>query len=157
MRKLCVSMLIAVLAAIPAGDALAKKKAAAHQHVEGSVALPQPYPADGTCVYRAHRSLAATAGDSSNGYFGYTFEVDPKTVNKNFKLEVADGAGMDISFYSELGDPSDPTTAPSNLAFETPGPGGESGKVPAGYPIAFVCMTEGQNASFTYTAGKGVK
>ena len=155
MRKICVSMLIAAVAAIPAGDALAGK--GAHQHVEGSIALPQPYAADGTCIYRTHRSLAGTVGEPANGLVGFTIEIDPKTVNKNFKLEVADGTGMDISFYSDYGDPTDPTAAPANLAFETAGPGGESGKVPAGFPIAFVCMTEGTEASFTYTAGKGVK
>lgn len=146
-------MLIAALAAIPAGDALAGKKA--QQRVEGSISLPQPY-AEG-CIYRTHRSLAGTVGEPANGLVGFTIEIDPKTVNKNFKLEVADGSGMDISFYSDYGDPTDPTTAPANMPFETAGPGGESGKVPEGFPIAFVCMTEGTNASFTYTAGKGVK
>ncbi len=91
-----------------------------------------------------------------NEIVGYTFDVDPKTVNKPFKLEV-DGAGMDISFYADLGDITDPATAPANVGFETAGPGGESGVVPEGYPIAFVCMTEGAEAAFTYTAGKGVK
>ena len=92
-----------------------------------------------------------------NEIVGYTFDVDPKTFNKPFKLEVDGGAGMDISFYADLGDITDPTTAPANVPFATAGPGGESGLVPKGYPIAFVCMTEGAEAAFTYTAGKGVK
>jgi hypothetical protein len=98
--------------------------------------------------------LFTTFADQANGAVGYTFEVDPKTAGKPFRLKVSEGAGMDISFYSELGDPTDPTVAPANIPFETPGPGGEKGKVPAGFDYAFVCMTEGQNASFTYTAGK---
>jgi hypothetical protein len=64
---------------------------------------------------------------------------------------------MDISFYADMGDATDPATAPANYPYENPGPGGESGTVPAGYPIAFVCMTEGQNGTFSYAAGKGVK
>ena len=99
----------------------------------------------------------ALGADPLNGIVGYTFEVDPKTAGKRLVLEAADGAGMDISFYSDLGDPTDPTTAPTNVPFETAGPGGEKGTVPAGYPYAFVCMTEGNNAGFSYMAGKGVK
>jgi hypothetical protein len=148
--------MVAALVAAPLGVAQAGK--AAPQHVEGSIAVPQPMPADGTCVYRAQRSLMAQGGGSApNGTVGYTFDVDPKTAGKPFKLEVADGAGMDISFYTDLGDATDPTTAPANTAFETPGVGGEAGKVPAGFPIAFVCMTDGANSTFMYMAGKGVK
>lgn len=149
--------LIAALALAPAAQAAKKKGKPAHQHVEGTIALPQPYAADGTCIYRAQRSLVATAGYAVNGFIGYTFEVDPKTAGKPFKLEVSDGAGMDISFYSELGNPADPTSAPANMPFETAGPGGEKGTVPPGFPIAFVCMTEGADAGFSYMAGKGVK
>ena len=156
MKKLPVLALTFALAAIPAADAFAGKKAA-HQMVEGSIAIPQGGNAAATCVYRAQRTAYSAAGDGVNGIVGYTFEVDPKTVNKPFKLEASDGAGMDISFYADLGDPSDPTTAPANIPFEETGPGGESGIVPDGYPIAFVCMTEGTEASFTYMAGKGVK
>ena len=156
MKKLPVLALTFALAALPGADALAKK-APARQTVEGSIAVPQGGNAAATCVYRAQRTAYSAQGDSVNGVVGYTFEVDPKTFGKPFKLEVADGAGMDISFYSDLGDVSDPTTAPTNIPYEATGPGGESGVVPEGYPIAFVCMTEGAEAGFTYTAGKGVK
>ncbi len=154
MRKILVVAAVSVLAALPAAEAIAKKKAA-HQHVEGAIALP--HPSTEGCVYRTQRMLYGPLGASVNGIIGYTFEVDPRTAGKRFKLEVADGAGMDISFYSAVDNASDPSTAPSNLAFETPGPGGESGEVPPGFPYAFVCMTEGSQASFTYTAGSGVK
>ncbi len=125
--------------------------------VEGSITVPQGGNAAATCVYRAQRTGYIAAGDQINGVVGYTFEVDPKTVNKPFKLEASAGTGMDISFYMDLGDASDPTTAPANVPFETTGPGGETGIVPEGYPIAFVCMTDGAEGSFTYMAGKGVK
>ncbi|MGI8775593.1 MAG: hypothetical protein ACR2KQ_11425 [Actinomycetota bacterium] len=158
MKKLLILTLIAGLALAPAAQAgKKKKKKAAHQHVEGAIALPQPYAADGTCIYRTQRALVSTVGYDVNGFVGYTFEVDKKTAGKPFKLDVSDGAGVDISFYSELGDPSDPTTAPANMPYETAGPGGEKGKVPPGFPIAFVCMTEGSDATFSYMAGKGVK
>ena len=132
-----------------AGAAKSKK-----QTVKGTIAVPQPMPSDSTCIYRAQRALYTLVGKQTNGRVGYTFPVSKKTVGKPFKLTVSDGAGVDLSFYTDLGDPTDPTTAPANTSFETPGPGGEKGKVPAGYPYAFVCMTEGANASFTYTAGK---
>jgi hypothetical protein len=155
MKKLVV-LSLAVLLALPAfaGSATAAKKKAKPIVVEGSVALPQPYAADGTCFYRSQRAwMGLSGGAAPNGVFGYTFDVDPKTVGKKFTLEVSDGAGMDVVFYADMGDPTDPTVAPANTGYETPGVGGEKGTVPKGYPIAFVCMTEGSNAGFTYTAG----
>lgn len=156
MKKLIALSLVALIA-LPAfaGSAVAgKKKKSKPVIVEGSVALPQPYAADGSCIYRTQRTwMVLSGGAAPNGVFGYTFDVDPKTVGTKFTLEVSDGAGMDIQFYSEMGDPTDPTTAPANTGNETPGPGGEKGTVPPRYPIAFVCMTEGADATFTYTAG----
>lgn len=155
MKKLVGIAAAVLLVAAPVQSAFAAKKAPAHQHVEGSIAIPQGGNAAAACVYRTQRTLFASGGP--NEIFGYTFDVDPKTVGKPFKLEAGNGAGMDISFYADMGDVTDPTTAPANVAYENPGPGGESGTVPAGYPIAFVCMTEGVNGTFVYTAGKGVK
>lgn len=131
-----------------------KKKAAARQQVEGTVMIPQGGNAAATCVYRAQRTLYIAAGEQINGIVGHTFEVDPKTVGLPFKLEASDGTGFDISFYADLGDPTDPTTAPANMPYEETGLGGEEGTVPEGFPIAFVCMTDGTNGSFSYTAGK---
>lgn len=154
MRKLVAAVTTAVLLAAPVQTAFAGKKAA-HQHVEGSITLPQGGNAAAACVYRTQRTLLTAGGP--NGLVGYTFDVDPGTVGKKFKLEASDGTGMDIVFYADMGDPTDPTAAPANYGYETAGPGGESGTVPAGYPLAFVCMTEGANGSFSYAAGKGVK
>ena len=155
MKKL-IALAVVALVALPAfaGSATAAKKKSKPVTVEGSVLLPQPYAADGTCFYRSQRAwMGLSGGGAPNGVFGHTFDVDPKTVGKRFTLDVSDGAGMDIVFYTEFGDPADPTVAPANTGYETPGLGGEKGTVPPGYPIAFVCMTEGANASFTYTAG----
>ncbi|HEX2195558.1 MAG TPA: hypothetical protein VHJ76_01425, partial [Actinomycetota bacterium] len=139
MKKLVAAATTALLLAAPVQSAFAGKKGA-HQHVEGTITLPQGGNAAATCVYRTQRTWLS--GGGPNGVFGYTFDVDPKTAGKPFKLEASDGTGMDISFYADMGDPTDPTTAPANYPYETPGPGGEKGTVPAGYPIAFVCMTE---------------
>lgn len=155
MRKIVAAATTALLLAAPVQTAFAGKKAAAHQHVEGSITLPQGGNAAAPCVYRTHRLLVSTFG--ANGVAGYSFDVDPATVGKKFKLEAGSGVGMDITFYSEMGDATDPTAAPTNYAYETPGPGGEAGTVPDGYPIAIVCMTEGANGTFSYAAGKGVK
>ena len=157
MRKL---IALAIVAAIStgafSGSAIAgkKKKPAVHQHVEGSILIPQGGNAAATCVYRAHRALYIAMGEQANGIFGYTFKVDPKTEGLPFKIEPADAsAGIDISFYGDLG--TDPTAdAPANMAYENVGPGGESGIVPPGLPNGMVCLTDGANASFTYTAGK---
>ncbi|HWC14631.1 MAG TPA: hypothetical protein VG929_08545 [Actinomycetota bacterium] len=157
MRKLVALSAAAVMvAAAFGGTAAAGKKKAAHQHVEGSIAIPQGTQGATGCVYRTHRALYIAMGEAVNGIFGYTFQVDPKTVGKPFKIEVEDGAGVDISFYGELG--NDPTAdAPANMGYEEPGPGGEKGTVPEGLPNVLVCLTDGAGADFVYTAGTGVK
>lgn len=141
-------MLVGAALVAPA-SAGKKKKKPKSQVVEGSILVPQGGGPAAPCVYRSQRTLAS--GGGPNGILGYTFEVDPKTEGRPFELEVADGAGMDIQFYTEFGDPTDPTTAPANMGYETAGPGGEKGTVPPGFPIAFVCLTEGANATFKYS------
>lgn len=151
--KQLISLLLAVLvvggALVAPAAAGKKKKKVKPQVVEGSILVPQGGNAAATCVYRSQRTLISAGGP--NGILGYTFDVDPKTAGRPFKLEVSDGAGVDISFYMDLGDPTDPTTAPANQPYETTGPGGEEGTVPPGFPIAFVCLTEGANATFKYS------
>lgn len=151
MRKVIASSLaIMVLGgALVAPASAGKKKKPKPQVVEGSILVPQGGNAAATCVYRTQRTLLSAGGP--NGIVGYTFDVDPKTAGRPFKLEVSDGAGADISFYMEMGDPTDPTTAPANQPYETAGPGGEKGTVPEGFPLAFVCLTEGANATFKYS------
>ena len=151
MRKIIATLLAVMLVggALIAPATAGKKKKPKPQVVEGSILVPQGGGPAAPCVYRSQRTLAS--GGGPNGIVGYTFDVDPKTEGRPFKLEVADGSGMDIQFYSELGDVTDPTTAPANMGYETAGPGGEEGTVPPGFPIAFVCMTDGANASFKYS------
>lgn len=154
-RPIALLATVLCVAAFSSAPAVAGKKAA-YQEVEGSVAVPQGTQGAAGCVYRVHRALYVALGEGVNGLFGYTFEVDPGTVGKKFKIEVPDGAGVDLSFYGDLG--SDPTAdAPANVGYETPGPGGESGTVPAGLPNVMVCLTDGAQVTFSYTAGKGVK
>lgn len=164
MRKLLALGVIALLVAgILGGTATAgkkkKKKPVPHQHVEGSIALPQGGNAAAPCVYRSQRALYIAFGDAINGIFGYTFEVDQKTAGLPFKIDVTGPTGVDgvdIQFYAELG--TDPTAdAPANVGYETPGPGGEEGTIPAGLPNAFVCLTEGANGTFTYMGGGTTK
>lgn len=139
--------LMLVAGALIAPAAAGKKKKPKPQVVEGSILVPQGGGPAGPCVYRSQRTLMSAGGP--NEIIGYTFEVDPKTAGRPFTLEVSDGAGMDIQFYAELGDPTS-TSAPANMGYETAGPGGEEGTVPPGFPIAMVCMTEGANATFRY-------
>lgn len=154
-RVVALALTALVVTGSVSGSATAakKKKPSARQEVTGSILVPQGGNAAATCVYRAHRVAYIAFGDAVNGLFGYTFTVDPKTEGLPFKLTVDGAAGVDISFYGDLG--SDPTAdAPANVGYETPGPGGEEGTVPPGYPNGMVCLTEGANATFTYTAGK---
>lgn len=163
MRKLIALSIAALLLAGMFGGAAAaakkKKKTVASQQVEGAIALPQGGNAAAPCVYRTQRALYIAFGEAANGIFGYTFEVDQKTAGLPFEIEVSGPAGVegvDLSFYGELG--TDPAAdAPANVGYETPGPGGEEGTVPPGYPVAFVCLTEGADATFTYMAGGAVK
>lgn len=152
MRRLLAAAMVLMLLGgaliAPASAGKKKKKKPKPQVVEGSILVPQPGGGAGPCVYRTQRTLMIYGGP--NEILGYTFDVDPKTVGRPFKLEVSDGAGMDIQFYSELGDATDPTTAPTNHGYETPGPGGEKGTVPPDMPFAFVCMNEGADATFKY-------
>ena len=160
MRKLKAGTLLLVVAlclAALGGNAVAARKKPTRQDVEGTITIPQGGQGAATCVYRVHRTFLLLGADQMNGMFGYTFDVDPGTIGQKFKLEAGAGIGMDISFYMDLGDLADPSTAPANIPYEKPGVGGESGTVPDGYPYGMVCMTDGANGTFTYSAGKGVK
>lgn len=159
MRKLLALALAALaVAGAVSGSAVAAKKKPKPvvQHVEGSIVLPQP-GGIANCNYRPQRSALGASNETfPNGVLGFTFHVDPKTAGQPFTLEVEGGQGdvdLDIVFYTDYGDPSDPTTAPGNTGYETIGPGGEKGIVPAGFPLAFVCMAIGGNASFMYMTG----
>ncbi len=131
----------------------AKRKPKPKQEYAGSVMLPAPYPADGTCYTRGERILAQTGNESVNGFIGAHFNIDPRTYNRKFQLHVIGGSAdvdLDIVFYSGYGDPADPSTVPAYVAFENRAAGGEEGVVPEGMTKAIVCMAAGQEAEFHY-------
>ena len=157
---------VAVASLIPSASAAPKQ-----QVEEGMVPLPAPYTDDTGCYAGLHRRFAIATTEAVNqGPIGYHFDVDPATWNKNFLLEVkgAQGAGaadLDIYFYEKFGTPEDVAGDPVNagapftISYNTREEGGEFGKVPPNMNKVIVCMmpTGAVDASFTYTAGKGVK
>ena len=141
------------------------------QKVEGSIALRAPFVSDAeqleSCYAGVHRRLTLVSQGNANGVVGWNFEVDPATFGKPFKLEVSGGQqnpDMDVTFYlTGLGSLDDHAANPPwgtdsvAVNFEKRGPGGEKGIVPKGATDVIVCMFDGFDADFTYTAGKGVK
>ena len=168
MRKL-IAILSSVLvgAVVLSGAATAAPK---RQTVEGGIMFTARHP-DG-CYTGLSRHLYSLAGEQSIGVVGYVFDVDKATYKKPFKLEATGGTGnidLDITFYQGefatqdqfINDPA--PVAPASVAFETRQAGGEKGIVPDFAVKAIVCLHldetkgPGANATFTYTAGKGVK
>ena len=147
---------------IPGASSAAAPK---QQTVEGSIAFMAPFYGDtfATCYSGLHRRGAVVTSEQNNGVVGYHFDIDPATEKKPFVLEVTGGTedvDLDITFYTEFGtveQATDTAYAPANFSYEERGPGGESGTVTEGMTKAIVCMHTGLNATFTYTAGKGVK
>ncbi len=165
MKKVIALGLAALVAGslVPASATAGKPK---QQKVEGKIAMMAPYAGSGlaTCYAGLHRRIAILSQEQVNGVVGYHFDVEPATIGKPFVLEVTGGQGgvdLDITFYTEFGTPeqaTDPSYAPPNYSFEERAAGGESGIIPKGdWTKAIVCMHTGAGASFTYTAGKGVK
>jgi hypothetical protein len=173
MKKLLPVVLagLLVLTLIP-GSATAQKKKGKKQEVEGGVVLPTPFTDDSGCFAGIHRRENAFTMGASNGVTGYHFEVDKKTWKKKFVLEVTGGQGdVDLDIYFYLGplttvedfvnQGGDPTPA-ATISYNTREPGGEADKVPESAENVIICMYGGGQgagfgASFTYTAGKGVK
>ena len=170
MKKLAALALGGLVAAslVPNATAAAPKK----QELSGSIALPAPYTDNTGCYAGLQRRVAILTQEQVNGVIGYHFDVDPSTIGKPFVLEVTGGqqhVDLDINFYYEFGTVDDVTGdpqnagSPVNYGFNTREAGGESGIVPKGdYTKAIVCMYGGDQgagagATFTYTAGKGVK
>ncbi|MGH2754350.1 MAG: hypothetical protein ACRDLB_07930 [Actinomycetota bacterium] len=153
------------------GVASAGKGKGKKQEVEGSVAFPAPYTDDSGCYAGLHRRASIMTMGTANGIIGYEFDIDPATWNKNFVLEATGGQGhidLDIYFYAEFGTPEDVAGDPLNagspytIKYNTREAGGEAAKVPPDMTKVIVCLYGGQGgqgggATFTYTAGKGVK
>jgi hypothetical protein len=171
MKRTAVVLITGALVLALAGDAGAGK--GKQQKVKGSIAFPAPF-AQGTfdgCWGGLHRRIITVLQGQPNGVFGYHFDVDKKTWNKPFALKVTGGQGsvdLDLFLYSHVPPldewPNDPVNSgtPVSVDYTTREPGGEAGIVPPKTTSAIVCMYGGPShagfdASFTYTAGKGVK
>ena len=154
-----------VFALVPASAGAAKKPV---QTEEGMVLLPLPYTDDTGCYAGVWRRAHAVTGDAARGLIAWNFEVNKKTWNKKFNLEVSGGQGyvdMDIYFYlgpltsvndvvEQGGDPAPPAA----VSYNTREAGGETGTVPKGAENVILCLYGGAQgtgggADFTYTAG----
>ncbi len=170
MRKILKVTLVGLLALSIAPHAGARIQP--KQTVEGSIAFPAPWTDDSGCYAGLHRRGAIMTQGNNNGVTGYHFDVEKTTWKKNFTLEATGGQGhidLDIYFYlSDFGTPEQVITdpgaagAPPSVSFNTREPGGEKGKVPELAERVIVCLYGGAQgtgggATFTYTAGKGVK
>jgi hypothetical protein len=166
MRKLGPVALVALLViSLLSGSAVAAKKKSKPQVVNGSIRSQLKFadtstvpPTVDSCYSGAHRRVAIASQEQANGITGYHFDLDKKTVGKKFTLKPTGGQGevdLDITFYTEFGTPeqaTDTAYAPPNFSYEKRGPGGETGIVPKGMKKAIVCMYEGMDATFTYSA-----
>ena len=168
MKKIITALLAAVLV-VPL-LAVTAEAGKPKQEVEGSILLPAPFAQDTFqgCWGGLHRRLTTPSnGAVGQGVFGYHFDVDKKSWNKKFTLEVTGGEGdvdLDLFLYSHVPPvtewPNDAVNAgtPVSVDYTTREPGGESGIVPKGTVYAIVCMYagpshQGFDATFTYTAG----
>jgi hypothetical protein len=136
------------------------------QEVTGTIQQPAPFvdtanPGTVGCYSGKHRREAVLSDGANQGVDGWHFDVDQKTIGKNFILTADGGEGtpdLDITFYTEFGTPeqiADPTYAPPSQAYETRAAGGETGTVPTGMKLAIVCMLDGANVPFTYKVTSG--
>jgi hypothetical protein len=170
-RSIAVGAVALLALSLVAGPGIAGKKGK-QQKVEGGVVMPTPFTDDTGCYAGLHRRGQAVAQGQANGILGYNFEVDKATWKKPFVLEATGGQNhvdLDIYFYlgplttvddivAAGGDP----TPPATISYNTRDAGGEADLVPEGAENVIICMYGGGqgigfNASFAYTAGKGVK
>jgi hypothetical protein len=165
MKKLASLVALGLVASTAlSGAAVAGKAKGARQDVSGTILMQAP-PSDATnnpngCYAGVHRRLAVASQERVNGVVGYHFEIDPGTWKKKFRLTPGSAVDIDITFYSEFGtleQATDTAYAPLNYTFEERDNEGEAGVVPVDVTRAIVCMKTGQNATFTYSAGAGVK
>ena len=78
------------------------------QTQEGSIVLPAPFAQDQSkCYAGLHRRSETASQGQENGVTGYHFDIDKRTWNKPFKLDVVGSEGpadLDIYFYMQLPD-----------------------------------------------------
>ncbi|HEX2294095.1 MAG TPA: hypothetical protein VHN37_02175 [Actinomycetota bacterium] len=166
MKKLVslVAVCLVATTALSGGAVAAKKKKGVRQDVSGSILMQAP-PSDATsnpngCYSGVHRRIAVLSQEQVNGVVGFHFDIDPGTWNKKFRLTPGSAVDLDITFYDGFGtveQAAETSYAPYNLGFETRDNNGEAGIVPPNTTKVIVCMKTGQQASFEYSAGAGVK
>lgn len=136
------------------------------QKEEGNVLLPGPGPngeVTGGCWTGWARRFWIFSGGATAGPLGSMFEIDEKTWEGKFKLEVtAGGAGtedLDITFYADPGqvDPQDPAQQGGIVesgSYLSRKEGGEEGNVPPTSTLALVCLGTGSgyDADWSYIA-----
>ena len=164
MKRLITLALVATLVASIAP--LTAQAAPAGQSEEGTVMLPGPGPngeTTGGCWTGWARRFWIFTGGATAGPFGSMFEIDKKTWNKKFKLDVTSGAAgtedLDMTFYADPGevDPNDPAQQAGIVetgSYLTREPGGETGTVPKGSTLVLICLAigSGANAGWSYTS-----
>ena len=162
-RVLMLALAATLVAAI---SPLTVQASPALQKEEGTVPLAGPGPngeTTGGCWTGWGRRAWIFSGGATGGPFASMYEIDKKTWNGKFKLDVTGGAvgteDLDITFYVDPGkiDPNDPAMQGSIIeggSYLTRAAGGETGIVPKGSTVALVCLaiTTGANAEWTYTA-----
>lgn len=134
------------------------------QKEEGTILLPSPSPNAGEgCWQGWPRRFYMFSQGATSGPFGSVIEIDPKTWNGKFKLEVAGGAtgaeDIDIHFFVDLGtldpvnDPAQQTTQQSQ-SYQTREAGGETGLVAPETKHAIICLVPGTGfeTDWTYKA-----
>jgi hypothetical protein len=156
---------LTVFALVPTSAGAAKKP---KQTEEGMVLLPLPYTDDSSCYAGVWRRAHMATGDAGRGLIGWNFEVNKKTWNKKFKLEVSGGQGyvdMDITFYlgpltsvNDVVEQQADPAPPASVSYATREAGGESGTVPKGAENVIICsyggaQGTGGGGNFVYTAG----
>jgi hypothetical protein len=166
MKKLTSLVALALVAStVLSGAAVAgKKKKGVRQDVSGNILMQAP-PSDATsnpngCYSGVHRRSAVLTQEQVNGVVGFHFDIDPGTWNKKFRLTPGSAVDLDITFYDGFGtmeQAAETSYAPYNVGFETRDNNGEAGIVPPNTTKVIVCMKTGQQASFEYSAGAGVK
>jgi hypothetical protein len=166
MKKLIVLALAATVVASLAPLGAHARPAPAPQEETGTVVAAGPGPngeITGGCWTGWARRFWIISGGATAGPFGSIFEIDPKTWNGKFKLEVVSGVAgtedLDVTFYADPGkvDPTDPAMQNGIVesgAYLSRGAGGEEGTVPETAKLALVCLGvgTGANAEWSYTA-----
>jgi hypothetical protein len=160
-------LVVALIPAVASAGKGKKKSKAPIQEVEGSIAAPAPYTDDSGCYAGMHRRGSIVTDAAANGVIGHEFDVDAKSWNKPFAMEITGGEGtvdLDIYFYGDFGTVDDVAGDPLNagspytVSFNTRDNVGEEGIVPLETTKVIVCMMAGgADATYKYTAGPGAK